>query len=194
MTVLPQLDAFEETRWSAEVEQQRDLNAVNQFLGEHPEYFDSDANSATIFGWLRFQRVPVTVKNLAVAFRVLSADGKLDHFPAEPMDPAIVSGKWEPTRLGVKDTTVLIYRAEDTPLNRELLKRDYAARYALCPIGQNPKKTALGALHRQSVREEHESRDNVAYFEARQQAILQNPHLKKDSVEMNRKITEILNS
>jgi hypothetical protein len=194
MTILPQLDVFEETRWSAEVEQQRDLNAVNQFLGEHPVYFDSEANGATIFGWLRFQRVPVTVKNLAVAFRVLSAEEKLETRPVQETESEIVNTTRGINKMDVKDTTIIRYRVEDTPLNRKLVDRDYLARQQLCPIGANPKKTALGAMHRQSLRDEHESRDNVAYLEARQQAILQNPHLKKDSVEMNRKITEILNS
>jgi len=194
MTILPQLDVFEETRWSAEVEQQRDLNAVNQFLGEHPVYFDSEANGATIFGWLRFQRVPVTVKNLAVAFRVLSAEEKLETRPVQETESEIVNTTRGINKMDVKDTTIIRYRVEDTPLNRKLVERDYAARQQLCRIGDNPKKTALGAMHRQSLQDEHESRDNAAYLEARQKVILHNPHLRKDSIEMNRKITEILNS
>jgi hypothetical protein len=192
--ILPQLDAFEKIRWNAEVERQRDLNATNQFLAVHPQYFDSDANSEAMLGWLRFQRAPVTLKNLTVAFRVLSADGKLETFPAKQTEPEPVTEKWEPKRMGVKDTAVLTYRAEDTPLNRELLKRDYAARYALCPLGANPKKTELGAMHRKSLQDERGSKDNAAYLEARQQAVLQNPRLRRDSAEMNRKIVEILNS
>ena len=194
MTILPQLDVFEETRWSAEVEQQRDLNAVNQFLGEHPVYFDSEANGATIFGWLRFQRVPVTVKNLAVAFRVLSAEEKLETRPVQETESEIVNTTRGINKMDVKDTTIIRYRVEDTPLNRKLVERDYASRQALCRIGDNPKKTALGAMHRKSLQDEHEPRDSGAYLKARQQAILQNPHLRRDSVEMNRKITEILNS
>jgi hypothetical protein len=194
MKILPQLDAFESVRWNAEVEQQRDLNAVNQFLTQHKDYFNSDANSGVMLGWLKFQQVPVTVKNLTVAFRVLSADGKLETLPAEQTEPAIVTEKWEPNRMDVKDTTVLRYRVEDTPLNRKLVDHDYAARQALCPVGANPKKSALGAMHRQSLQDEHESRDNSAYLAARQQAILENPHLRRSSVEMNRKIAEILKS
>jgi hypothetical protein len=192
--VLPQLDAFEKIRWNAEVEQQRDLNATNQFLAEHPQYFNSDANGATMLGWLRFQRAPVSLKNLSVAFRVLSAERKLETFPVQQTEPKTVTEKWEPKRMGVKDTAVLTYRAEDTPLNRELLKRDYAARYALCPLGANPKKTELGAMHRKSLQDERGSKDNAAYLEARQQAILQNPRLRRDSAEMNRKTVEILDS
>lgn len=193
MNTLPQLDAFQNVRWSAEVEQQRDLNAVNQFLGQHPEYFDSDANSATIFGWLKFQQVPVTVKNLTIGFRVLSAEGKLETRPVQETESEPVDTTRGITKLAVKDTTVIRYKAPDTPLNRQLVDRDYSARQALCRIGDNPKKTTLGAMHRKSLQDEHESRDNVAYLEARQQAILQNPHLRRDSVEMNRKIAEILN-
>jgi hypothetical protein len=194
--ILPQLDAFEKTRWTAEVEQQRDLNAANQFLSEHPQYFNSDANSAAMLGWLKFQRVPVTVKNLTIAFRVLSADGKLETPSVHQVDiePETVDTAQGITKTEVKGTTVLRYKAADTPLNRQLVDRDYASRQALCRIGDNPKKTALGAMHRQSLRDEHESKDNASYLEARQQAVLQNPRLRKDSIEMNRKITEILNS
>jgi hypothetical protein len=194
-SVLPQLDAFEATRWSAEVEKQRDLNAVNQFLAEHPHYFNSNANSAAMLAWLKFQRVPVTLKNLTVAFRVLSAAGKLESIPVQMnSEPEPVDTTQGITKTEVKGTTVLRYKAPDTPLNRQLVDRDYLARQQLCRIGDNPKKTALGAMHRKSLQNEHESRDNAAYLEARQQAILQNPRLRKDSVEMNRKITEILNA
>ena len=192
--ILPQLDAFDKVRWSPEVEKQRDSNAANQFLAEHPQYFNSDSNGDTMLAWLRFQRVPVTVKNLTIAFRVLTADGKLETRPLQETEPEPVDTSRGITKLAVKDTTVIRYKAPDTPLNRQLVERDYASRQALCRIGDNPKKTALGAMHRKSLQDEHESRDNVAYLEARQQVILQNPHLKKDSVEMNRKITEILNS
>jgi hypothetical protein len=192
---LPQLDAFEKTRWSREVEQQRDLNAATQFLAEHPQYFDSNGNSETMRAWLNFQQVPVTVKNLTVAFRVLSADGKLETPSVQQdIEPETVDTTQGITKTDVKGTTVLRYKAADTPLNRQLVDRDYAARQQLCRIGDNPKKTALGAMHRKSLQDEHESRDNAAYLEARQKVILQNPHLRKDSIEMNRKITEILNS
>ena len=191
--ILPQLDSFEKTRWTAEVEMQRDSNAATQFLEEHPNYFNSDANSQAMLAWLKFQQAPVTVKNLTVAFRVLSAEGKLESFPvqkdSEPVDTTRGINKMD-----VKDTTIIRYRVEDTPLNRKLVERDYASRQALCRIGDNPKKTALGAMHRKSLQDEHEPRDSGAYLKARQQAILQNPHLRRDSVEMNRKITEILNS
>jgi hypothetical protein len=193
--ILPQLDAFEKTRWSAEVEQQRDLNAANQFLKEHPEYFNSDANGKIIFDWLKFQRVPVTLKNLTVAFRVLSADGKLETPSVQAnIEPETVDTTKGITKTEVKGTTVLPYKAPDTPLNRQLVDRDYLARQQLCRIGDNPKKTALGAMHRKSLQDEHESRDNVTYLDARQKVILENPHLRKDSIEMNRKITEVLNA
>jgi hypothetical protein len=195
--ILPQLDAFEKTRWSPEVELQRDSNAATQFLAEHPQYFNSDNNSAAMLGWLKFQRVPVTMKNLTVAFRVLSAEGKLETYPVEETEPEsteTVDTTRGITKFAVKDTTVIRYQAPDTPLNRQLVGRDYASRQALCRIGNDPKKTALGAMHRKSLQDEHESRDNAAYLEARQKVILQNPHLRKDSIEMNRKITEILNS
>jgi hypothetical protein len=194
--VLPQLDVFEKTRWSAEVELQRDSNAANQFLAEHPQYFNSDANSAAMLGWLKFQQVPVTVKNLTVAFRVLSADGKLETRSVQRVDiePEAVDNTRGINKMDVKDTTILRYRVEDTPLNRKLVERDYAARQALCRIGDNPKKTALGTMHRKSLQDEHESRDDAAYLEARQKVIIQNPRLRKDSIEMNRKITEILNA
>jgi hypothetical protein len=194
--ILPQLDAFEKTRWRREVELQRDSNAANQFLAGHPQYFNSDANSAAMLGWLKFQRVPVTVKNLTVAFRVLSADGKLETGSVQQVDitPESIDTTRGINKMDVKDTAIMRYRVEDTPLNRKLVERDYAARQVLCRIGDNPKKTALGAMHRKSLQDERESRDNVAYLEARQQAILQNPRLRKDSIEMNRKITEILNA
>ena len=192
--ILPQLDSFDEIRWSPEVEQQRDSNAANQFLSGHPQYFNSDANGQTMLAWLKFQQAPATLKNLTVGFRVLSAEGKLETRPVQETEPEIVDTTRGINKMDVKDTTIIRYRVEDTPLNRKLVDRDYLARQQLCRIGDNPKKTVLGAMHRKSLQDEHESRDNVAYLEARQQAILQNPHLKKESVEMNRKITEILNS
>jgi hypothetical protein len=193
--ILPQLDAFEKTRWSLEVEQQRDTNAANQFLEKHPEYFNSDANGDALRDWLKFQQVPVTLKNLTIGFRVLSADGKLETPSVQRVDiePEAVDNTRGIKKLAVKDTTILRYKAEDTPLNRKLVARDYASRQALCRIGDNPKKTALGAMHRKSLQDEHESRDDAAYLKARQQVILQNPRLRKDSVEMNKKICEILN-
>ena len=192
---LPQLDAFEKTRWSQEVEMQRDLNAATQFIAEHPQYFDSDVNSETMRAWLKFQQVPVTVKNLTVAFRVLSADGKLETPSVQQdIEPEIVDTTQGIRKLAVKDTTVLRYKAEDTPLNRKLVARDYASRQALCRIGENPKNTALGSMHRKSLQDEHESRDDAAYLEARQKVILENPRIRKDSIEMNKKICEILNS
>ena len=158
---LPQLDAFEKTRWSREVEQQRDLNAATQFLAEHPQYFDSNGNSETMRAWLNFQQVPVTVKNLTVAFRVLSADGKLETPSVQQdIEPETVDTTQGITKTDVKGTTVLRYKAADTPLNRQLVDRDYAARQQLCRIGDNPKKTALGAMHRKSLQDEHESRED----------------------------------
>jgi hypothetical protein len=193
--ILPQLDAFEKTRWSHEVELQRNSNAATQFLAEHPQYFNSDNNSAAMLGWLTFQRVPVTLKNLTVAFRVLSADGKLESFPVQ-MDsgPEPVETTRGINKMDVKDTTILRYRAIDTPLNRQLVDRDYAARQALCRIGVDPKKTALGAMHRQSLRDEHESRDNEAYLAARQRVILENPKIPRDSERFSRLVQEILSA
>src|ERR1700678_2392606 len=101
--ILPQLDAFEKTRWSPEVELQRDSNAANQFLAEHPQYFNSDANSKTMLGWLTFQQVPVTLKNLTVAFRVLSADGKLETPSVQQdIEPEIVGTTQGITKTDVK--------------------------------------------------------------------------------------------
>jgi hypothetical protein len=193
--ILPQLDAFEKTRWSPEVELQRDSNAATQFLAEYPQYFNSDANSEAMLGWLKFQHVPITVKNLTLGFRVLSAEGKLETPSVQAnIEPETVDTTQGITKMEVKDTTILRYKAPDTPLNRQLLDREYLARQQLCRIGDNPKKTALGAMHRKSLRDEHESRDDAAYLEARQKVIIQNPRLRKDSIEMNRKITEILNA
>lgn len=193
--ILPQLDAFEATRWSPEVEQERDLNAATQFLAQHPQYFDSDVNSETMRAWLKFQNAPVTVKNLTVAFRVLSADGKLETPSVQQdIEPEIVDTTQGITKTELKGTTILRYKAEDTPLNRKLVDRDYASRQTLCRIGDNPKKTALGPMHRKSLQDEHEARDDAAYLEARQKVILENPRIRKDSIEMNKKICEILNS
>jgi hypothetical protein len=193
--ILPQLDAFEKTRWNRDVEQQRDTNAANQFLEKHPEYFNSDANGAALRDWLKFQQVPTTVKNLEIAFRVLSADGKLESFPVQvEIEPTPVDKTRGIIKTEVKGTTVLRYKAPDTPLNRKLVESDYLARQQLCRIGENPRKSVLGGLHRKSLQDEHESRDNDAYLAARQKAILENPRIRKDSIEMNRKITEILNS
>jgi hypothetical protein len=149
-----------------------------------------------MLSWLKFQQAPVTLKNLTVAFRVLSAGGKLEtrsvqQMESEPEPVEITRGV---IKVGVKGGTMLRYKAPDTPLNRQLVDRDYLARQQLCRIGDNPKKTALGAMHRKSLQDEHESRDDAAYLKARQTVILENPHLRKDSIEMNRKITEILNS
>jgi hypothetical protein len=194
--ILPQLDAFEKTRWSAEVELQRDSNAATQFLSEHPQYFNSDNNSAAMLGWLKFQRVPVSVKNLAIAFRVLSADGKLESFPVQQVEigPETVDTTRGINKMDVKDTTILRYRAIDTPLNRQLVDRDYLARQQLCRIGNDPKKTALGAMHRLSLRDEHESKDNAAYLVARQRVILENPKIPRDSERFSRLVQEILNA
>jgi hypothetical protein len=183
--VLPQLDGFERTRWNAEVEQQRDLNAVNQFLAEHPQYFNSDANSEAMLGWLKFQHVPITLKNLTLGFRVLSAEGKLETPSVQAnIEPETVDTTQGITKMKVKDTTILRYKAPDTPLNRQLVDRDYLARQQLCRIGDNPKKTALGAMHRQSLRDEHESSDNEAYLAARQ--------IPRDGERFNRLVQEIL--
>jgi hypothetical protein len=150
--VIPTLDQFEAKRWSPEVEAQRDTYAAERFVADTPQFYRSPRNSELLLGWLAGQGVPITRRNLTVAFRVLLADGVLEslptvQMPTEPLD----------TSRGVQkmnSTVKLHHTCPDTPLNRQLLAEEILGRYSWCPIGVDPKKTELGRQYKMSIQEE----------------------------------------
>ena len=81
LRVIPTLDQFEARRWSPEVEEQRDAYAAEQFVADTPQFYRSPRNRDLLLGWLTEQGVPITFRNLTVAFRALLADGGLESCP-----------------------------------------------------------------------------------------------------------------
>src|ERR1700733_16166388 len=115
--VIPTLDQFETKRWSPEVEAQRDTYAAEQFVADTPQFYRSPKNSELLLGWLAGHGVPITFRNLTVAFRVLLADGVLESCPtveaqSEPPDDSRGVEK-------MTSTVKLHHTCPDTPLNRQ---------------------------------------------------------------------------
>jgi hypothetical protein len=183
--VIPTLDQFEAKRWSPEVEAQRDTYAAEQFVADTPQFYRSPKNSEQLLGWLKGHGVPITRRNLTVAFRVLLEDGALESRPIaqeQPQPPDNSRGVQK-----MNSTVKLHHTCPDTPLNRQVLAEEILGRYSWCPIGVDPKKTELGRQHRISVREEAAAKGRPAgWLEARAKVAMERANVKRDSVEFNR--------
>jgi hypothetical protein len=183
--VIPTLDQFEAKRWSPEVEAQRDTYAAERFVADTPQFYRSPKNSELLLGWLAGQGVPITRRNLTVAFRVLLDDGVLDSCPTvqeqpQPLDTSRCVQK-------MNSTVKLHHTCPDTPLNRQLLAEEILGRYSWCPIGVDPKKTELGRQYKISIREEAAAKGRPAgWLEARAKVAMEHANVKRDSVEFNR--------
>jgi hypothetical protein len=183
--IIPTLDQFEEKRWRPEIEAHRDTYAAEQFFADTPQFYRSPKNSELLLGWLAGQGVPITRRNLAVAFRVLLADGVLESCPtvqaqSEPLDNSRGVQK-------MTSTVKLNHTCPDTPLNRQLLVEEILGRYSWCPIGVDPKKTELGRQYKVSIREEAAAKGRPAgWLDARAKVAMEHANVKRDSVEFNR--------
>ena len=185
LRVIPSLDQFEARRWSPEVEEQRDAYAAEQFVADTPQFYRSPRNRDLLLGWLTEQGVPITLRNLTVAFHVLLADGVLESRPTveaqpQPQPPDNSRGVQKMT-----STVKLHHTCPDMPLNRQL-----------CPIGVDPKKTELGRQYKVSLREEAAAKGRPAgWLDARAKVAMEHANVKRDSVEFNRLVAlELKNS
>jgi hypothetical protein len=187
MSTLPQLDKFESKRWSPEVEAQRDTYAAQQFVEDTPQFYRTPRNRDLLLGWLAEQEVPITRRNLTIAFRTLLADGVLedeDGAISEPLPPDNSRGV---QKMNSTSTVRLHHTCPDTPLNRQLLADEILGRYAWCPIGVDPKKTELGRQYKMSVQEEKAAKGSPAgWLDARAKVAMEHANVKRDSVEFNR--------
>ena len=192
--VIPTLDQFEAKRWSPEVEAQRDTYAAEQFVADTPQFYRSPKNSELMLGWLAGQGVPITRRNLAVAFRVLLADGVLESCPTAQVQPEPLDNSRGVQKMN--STVKLHHTCPDTPLNRQLLAEEILGRYSWCPIGVDPKKTELGRQYKISVREEAAAKGRPAgWLDARAKVAMGHPNVKRDSAEFNRLVVlELENS
>ena len=176
---------IEARRWSPEVEEQRDAYAAEQFVADTPQFYRSPRNRDLLLGWLTEQGVPITFRNLTVAFRALLADGGLESCPTvreqpQPPDDSRTVQK-------MNSTVKLHHTCPDTPLNRQLLAEEILGRYSWCPIGVDPKKTELGRQYKMSIREEAAAKGRPAgWLEARAKVAMEHANVKRDSVEFNR--------
>jgi hypothetical protein len=185
--LIPMLDQFETKRWRPEVEAQRDAYAAEQFVADTPQFYRSPRNRDLLLGWLAGQGVPVTRRNLTVAFRVLLEDGALESRPtvqAQSAPPDSSRGVQK-----MNSTVKLNHTCPDTPLNRQLLAEEILGRHAMCPIGVDPKKTELGRQYKVSIREEAAAKGRPAgWLDARAKVAMEHVNVKRDSVEFNRLI------
>ena len=185
LRVIPTLDQFEAKRWSPEVEEQRDAYAAEQFVADTPQFYRSARNRDLLLGWLAGQGVPITLRNLTVAFRVLLADGVLESRPTVQEQPEPLDNSRGVQKM--TSTVKLHHTCPDTPLNRQLLAEEILGRYSWCPIGVDPKKTELGRQYKVSIREEAAAKGRPAgWLEARAKVAMEHAHVKRDSVEFNR--------
>src|ERR1700733_11086748 len=185
LRVIPTLDRFEARRWSPEVEAQRDTYAAEQFVADTPQFYRSPRNRDLLLGWLTAHGVPITRRNLTVAFRVLLADGVLESQPtvqAQTEQPDNSRGVQK-----ITSTVKLHHTCPDTPLNRKLLAEEILGRYSWCPIGVDPKKTELGRQYKVSIREEAAAKRRPAgWLAARAKVAMEHANVKRDSMEFNR--------
>jgi hypothetical protein len=189
--VIPTLDQFEAKRWSPEVEAHRDAYAAEQFVADTPQFYRSPRNRDLLLGWLAGQGVPITRRNLAVAFRVLLADGVLDSRPTVQEQPEPLDNSRGVQKM--TSTVKLNHTCPDTPLNRQLLAEEILSRYSWCPIGVDPKKTELGRQYKVSIREEAAANTRPAgWLEARAKVAMEHANVKRDSVEFNRLVAREL--
>ncbi|MGC1626996.1 MAG: hypothetical protein WA735_09035 [Candidatus Acidiferrales bacterium] len=185
LRVMPTLDQFEARRWSSEVEEQRDAYAAEQFVADTPQFYRSPRNRDLLLGWLTERGVPITLRNLTVAFRVLLADGALESRPTVEAQPEPPDNSWGVQKM--TSTVKLHHTCPDTPLNRQLLAEEILGRYSWCPIGVDPKKTELGRQYKVSIREEATAKGRPAgWLDARAKVAMEHANLKRDSVEFNR--------
>jgi hypothetical protein len=185
LPVIPTLDQFEARRWSPEVEAHRDAYAAEQFVADTPQFYRSPRNRDLLLGWLTEQGVPITRRNLTVAFRVLLADGVLESCPTVQTQPEPLDNSRGVKRMN--STVKLHHTCPDTPLNRRLLAEEILGRYSWCPIGADPKKTELGRQYRVSIREEAAAKGRPAgWLEARAKVAMEHANVKRDSAEFNR--------
>ena len=191
LRVIPTLDRFEARRWSPEVEAQRDTYAAEQFVADTPQFYRSPRNRDLLLGWLTAHGVPITRRNLTVAFRVLLADGVLESQPtvqAQTEQPDNSRGVQK-----ITSTVKLHHTCPDTPLNRKLLAEEILGRYSWCPIGVDPKKTELGRQYKVSIREEAAAKRRPAgWLAARAKVAMEHANVKRDSMEFNRLVVSEL--
>jgi hypothetical protein len=185
--VIPTLDQFEAKRWSPEVEAQRDTYAAEQFVADTPQFYRSPRNRDLLLGWLTEQGVPITRRNLTVAFRVLLAGGVLESCPTVQEQPQPLDTSRGVQKMNSTSTVKLHHTCPDTPLNRQLLAEEILGRYSWCPIGVDPKKTELGRQYKISIREEAAAKERPAgWLDARAKVAMEHANVKRDSVEFNR--------
>jgi hypothetical protein len=183
--VTPTLDQFEAKRWSPEVEAQRDTYAAEQFVADTPQFYRSPRNKDLLLGWLTERGVPITRRNLTVAFRVLLEDGVLESYPTVQEQPESPDNSRRVQKMN--STVKLHHTCPDTPLNRQLLAEEILGRYSWCPIGVDPKKTELGRQYRVSIRENTAAKGRPAgWLDARAKVAMAHANVKRDSVEFNR--------
>jgi len=189
-----QLDQFDSQDSNPAVREARAVRETEAFMNDFPDYFDCPENTRVMLAWINNAGVPISRRNLSIAHGVLKSFGNVIIERPKAVVPVreVTQGDRGITKTAVKDTVVLKYKAEDTPLNQQLVDRDYLARQQLCRIGDDPKKTALGALHRKSLLDERESRDDVTYVAARQKVALKYPNIKRDSPQFNRLVVEVI--
>ncbi len=123
--ILPQLDQHDKIRSTDNLEAERAANASRTFMEDHPEFYASSANADALVAWLDRQRVPITRRNLAVAYRVLDGEGKLERHPVQQVDSEPIH-----TSRGVQklDTTLLRHTIADTAENRAALVEEVSQR------------------------------------------------------------------
>lgn len=185
LRVMPMLDQFEARRWRPEVEAQRDAYAAEQFVADTPQFYRSPINSELLLGWLAGQGVPITRRNLTVAYRVLLADGALESRSTVEAQPEPLDNSRGVQKM--TSTVKLNHTCPDTPLNRQLLAEEILGRYSWCPIGVDPKKTELGRQYKLSIREGAAAKGRPAgWLDARTKVAMAHANLKRDSVEFNR--------
>jgi hypothetical protein len=189
--VIPTLDQFEAKRWSPEVEAHRDTYAAQQFVADTPQFYRSPLNRDLLLGWLAGQRVPITFRNLTVAFRVLLADGVLESRPIVEAQPEPLDNTRGVQKMN--STVKLHHTCPDTPLNRQLLAEEILGRYSWCPIGVDPKKTELGRQYKVSIREEAAAKGRPeGWLDARAKVAMEHASVKRDSAEFNRLVAREL--
>ena len=193
--ILPQLDQHDKIRWTDDVEAERAANASRTFMEDHPDFYASSANADALVAWLDRQRVPITRRNLAVAYRVLDGEGKLERHPVQQVDSEPID-----TSRGVQklDTTVVLrHTIADTAENRAALVEELSQRREWAgPIGSDPKKSTLAEDHRKILNETaaQKTSGSAAYQAARQQVALANPGVRRDSAQFSRLVQQHLQS
>lgn len=127
--ILPAMDQWsDQPRQSPEVEDAMNVNAARQFIEDAgDEYYPTEKNWDYISGWLFSQEVPITRRNLMIAFRHLSEQGVLESEPTT--ETTYHDTPLTPERRGVKKVhagPVLKYDNEGqaaSPLLREKPER-----------------------------------------------------------------------